>query len=71
MQESLFSRHWLEGGKGAEELAKIVIEACNDENEFKFLYDEDAPLREKIYTIATEVYGADGVSYTEIAQKKS
>ncbi len=65
------SRHWLEGGKGAEELAKIVIEACNDENEFKFLYDEDAPLREKIYTIATEVYGADGVSYTETARKKA
>jgi formate--tetrahydrofolate ligase len=65
------SKHWLEGGKGAEELAEIVIEACNDEKEFKFLYDEDAPLREKIYTIATEVYGADGVKYTESAKKKA
>ncbi len=65
------SRHWLEGGKGAEELAEAVIDACGEEKEFKFLYDEDAPLREKIYTIATEVYGADGVTYTETAKKKA
>ena len=65
------SRHWLEGGKGAKELAEVVIEACNDKKEFKFLYDDNAPLREKIYTIATEVYGADGVSYSETARKKA
>ena len=65
------SRHWLEGGKGAEELAEAVIDACGEESEFKFLYDDDAPLREKIYTIATEVYGADGVSYSETARKKA
>ena len=65
------SRHWLEGGKGAEELAEAVIEACSDEADFKYLYDDDAPLREKIYTIATEVYGADGVTYSETARKKA
>ena len=65
------SRHWLEGGKGAQELAEAVIDACSEETEFKFLYDEDAPLREKIYTIATEVYGADGVTYSETARKKA
>ena len=65
------SRHWLEGGKGAEELAEAVIEACSEEKDFKFLYDDDAPLREKIYTIATEVYGADGVTYSAAAKKKA
>ncbi len=65
------SKHWLEGGKGAAELSEKVIEACGEEKEFRFLYDDDAPLREKIYTIATEIYGADGVSYSEEARRKA
>jgi formate--tetrahydrofolate ligase len=64
------SRHWLEGGEGAVELAEAVIEACEEENDFHFLYDLDMPLRDRIETIAREVYGADGVSYEPEAAEK-
>lgn len=57
------SRHWLEGGKGAVELAEAVVEACKKKNEFRFLYELDAPIKERIETIAREVYGADGVDF--------
>lgn len=65
------SKHWLSGGEGALELADAVSDACNDEKNFAFLYDDDAPLREKVYKVATEIYGADGVSYSETAKKKA
>ncbi len=58
------SKHWEKGGEGALELADAVIDACNEENDFKFLYDLETPLRERIDMIATQVYGADGVDYT-------
>ena len=64
------SRHWEHGGEGALELADAVIEACEEPNDFKFLYDLDTPLKERIELIATEVYGADGVDFTAEAQKK-
>jgi formate--tetrahydrofolate ligase len=62
------SRHWAEGGKGAIELAEMVIEAANQPNEFKFLYDLDQPIKNKIETIATKIYGADSVSYSTQAE---
>ena len=43
------------------ELADAVVDACSEENNFKFLYELETPLRERINMIATEVYGADGV----------
>jgi formate--tetrahydrofolate ligase len=55
--------HFAEGGKGAVELAEAVAEAADEPSSFRFLYKVEAPLREKIETIATEVYGADGVEY--------
>lgn len=64
------SEHWLKGGEGAEELAKEVIEACDEECDFKFLYDYETPLSKRIEIIAKEVYGADGVSYEDMALKK-
>jgi len=64
------SKHWESGGEGAIELANMVIEACNDKPDFKFLYELDTPLKERISRIATEVYGADGVSYTPDAEAK-
>jgi len=64
------SEHWLKGGEGAEELAKAVIEACDEENNFKPLYDSSLPLRQQIETIAKEVYGAAGVSYSDEALAK-
>ncbi|MBW8015515.1 MAG: formate--tetrahydrofolate ligase [Planctomycetes bacterium] len=65
------SEHWLKGGEGAVELAEAVVEACEMESEFKFLYDLEMPLRERIELIAKEVYGACGVSYSDEATKKA
>ncbi|MHC4560053.1 MAG: formate--tetrahydrofolate ligase [Planctomycetota bacterium] len=65
------SEHWLKGGDGTIELAEAVIEACNETNHFKFLYDLDTPLRKRIELIAKEVYGADGVTYTDEALEKA
>ena len=57
------ANHFSEGGAGATELAEAVAEAAEEPTEFNFLYPEEASLREKIETIATRVYGADGVAY--------
>jgi formyltetrahydrofolate synthetase len=64
------SRHWREGGEGARELAETVVEACRQKPAFRFLYDEAAPLEERIATIATRIYGAEGVSYSPAAREK-
>lgn len=64
------SRHWLEGGAGAVELAETVVEACEEEPDFKFLYSEETPLKERIELIAREVYGADGVAFSAEAEEK-
>jgi len=61
------STHWAEGGKGAIALAKAVVEACNGENNFHFLYPLDQPIKAKIVSIATEIYGAGQVSYEPLA----
>ena len=55
-------KHWANGSKGIEELAKRVVEVCdNEEAEFKYLYTDSMPLIEKIKKIATEIYHADEV----------
>jgi formate--tetrahydrofolate ligase len=64
------SNHWLKGGEGALELADAVKDACDDKPDFKFLYDLDQPLKDRIEVIAKEVYGADGVDYNPDAEKK-
>jgi methylenetetrahydrofolate dehydrogenase (NADP+) / methenyltetrahydrofolate cyclohydrolase / formyltetrahydrofolate synthetase len=63
------SRHWEHGGEGAIEFAKTVVEACEDKNDFKFLYDLDMPIKARIELIAKEVYGADGVDFSPAAAK--
>jgi len=65
------STHWADGGDGALELADVVKEACEDENEFKFLYPNEMKLRDRVNLIAREVYGADGVSWTAEAEAKA
>lgn len=65
------SDHWLRGGEGALELADAVLDACEEPVQFKFLYDLDLPLRQRVELIAREVYGADGVSYTPEAEAKA
>ncbi len=60
--------HWAEGGKGAIALAEAVAEACARPSAFRFLYEPERPLKEKIEVIATTVYGAAGVEYTPEAE---
>ncbi len=64
------SEHWLKGGEGAVELAEAVVAACEEENDFKFLYELSTPLRDRIELIAREVYGAASVSYSDHALAK-
>jgi formate--tetrahydrofolate ligase len=65
------SQHWLKGGEGALELADAVIDACEEEVDFNYLYELDMPLRERVDLIAREVYGADGAIWTEEAEAKA
>ncbi len=63
--------HWEKGGEGALELADAVIDACSsDSANFRPLYDWHAPMKERIEKIATDVYGADGVDFEPLAEKK-
>jgi formate--tetrahydrofolate ligase len=61
--------HFSEGGAGAVELAEAVAEAAEEPSSFRFLYPDEAPLREKIETIATKVYGAKDVEYNPQAAR--
>jgi methylenetetrahydrofolate dehydrogenase (NADP+)/methenyltetrahydrofolate cyclohydrolase/formyltetrahydrofolate synthetase len=65
------STHWANGGDGALELADVVMDACNEKNDFKFLYPLEMKLRERVEKIAKVVYGADGVSWTPDAEAKA
>lgn len=58
------------GGEGGAELARAVVEACEFPKDFKLLYPDSASIKEKIETIATEIYGADGVDYLPAAEAK-
>jgi formyltetrahydrofolate synthetase len=62
--------HYAKGGEGAVELGKAVIKAADQPSKFKFLYPLGAPIKEKIETIARQVYGADGVDYSEQAEER-
>ena len=58
-----------DGGDGATDLAQKVVAATEKDGSFKPLYEERLPIKEKIETIAKEIYGADGVNYTAKAEK--
>jgi formate--tetrahydrofolate ligase len=62
--------HFTDGGPGAAELAEAVAEAAEEPGDFRLLYPDSASLREKIETIATKVYGADGVDYDLTAARQ-
>jgi methylenetetrahydrofolate dehydrogenase (NADP+)/methenyltetrahydrofolate cyclohydrolase/formyltetrahydrofolate synthetase len=65
------SNHWAQGGDGALELADTVKEACEEKNQFKFLYPNEMKLRERVEKIAKVVYGADGVAWTPEAEARA
>jgi len=60
---------WAKGGEGCLELAQAVLEATEKKNGFHYLYPLEASIKEKIELIATKIYGADGVSYEEPAER--
>ncbi len=65
-----FSDVFLKGGEGAVELANAVVDAIeNEQSNFKVLYDENLPIKEKILAVAQKIYRADGVVYTSKADK--
>jgi len=69
--DAVVTRHWMEGGQGAVDLAKAVVDACEAPSDFKFLYPlEGTSIKEKIEIICKKIYGADGVSYEPLAEKK-
>ena len=67
---SAVSSHFENGGRGATELAEAVAEAADEPDEFRFLYLDQASLRQKIETVAAKVYGAAGVTYSAQAAKQ-
>jgi formate--tetrahydrofolate ligase len=62
--------HFADGGAGAADLARAVAKAAEEPSEFAVLYPDDAPLKTKIETVATRVYGAEGVDYTTTADRQ-
>jgi formate--tetrahydrofolate ligase len=62
--------HFADGGRGAVELAEAVAEAAEEPSGFRFLYDAEASLRDKIETVATRVYGAETVRYEPAAARQ-
>lgn len=65
------SNHWAKGGEGALELTDAVLDACKEENDFRFLYPLEMKLRDRVEKIAQVVYGADGVSWSPEAEAKA
>ena len=68
--EAVVTDHFSQGGKGAIELAEAVVRAAELPSDFKFLYPLEMSLKDKIETIAREIYGADGVDYSPIAEER-
>ena len=64
--------HWSNGGKGTEDLAKNVVEACkkNSKESFKYLYTDETPILKKVETIAKEIYGANGIEFDDIVKEE-
>ena len=64
------STHWEDGGAGAIDLAEAVVQACAEPSSFEYLYPLDIPIRDKIETIAKQVYGASDVKYDGLAERQ-
>ncbi|KAH8833622.1 C-1-tetrahydrofolate synthase [Flagelloscypha sp. PMI_526] len=67
---AVVSSHWSHGGAGARGLAEALVTAVEGESNFKFLYDLNLPIEKKIEIICKEIYGADGITLSELAQKQ-
>lgn len=68
--DAAVSTHWADGGRGAEQLAAAVVKACDQPSRFAHLYELSWPIRKKIETIATNMYGAEGVKFEPEAERQ-
>jgi methylenetetrahydrofolate dehydrogenase (NADP+)/methenyltetrahydrofolate cyclohydrolase/formyltetrahydrofolate synthetase len=68
--EVALSTVWMDGDEGGAELARAVVAACEQPTHFKFLYPDEYSIKEKIETVAREIYRADGVDYTPEAEAR-
>ncbi|HSR21767.1 MAG TPA: formate--tetrahydrofolate ligase, partial [Anaerolineales bacterium] len=68
--DAVVSTHWADGGKGAVKLAEAVVKAAEKPSSFRFLYSVESSIKQKIETIAREIYGADGVDYSPEADEQ-
>jgi formate--tetrahydrofolate ligase len=62
--------HFADGGAGATDLAHAVVEACDEPSGFHFLYPDEASLKDKIEAVATNIYGAERVEYSPVANRQ-
>jgi formyltetrahydrofolate synthetase len=69
-ESAVRSTHWADGGRGAVELAEAVVAACEKPSNFKFLYPLEWTIKQKIETIAKEIYDAGSVTYTPLAEEQ-
>jgi len=69
-EDAVVCTHWMDGGKGARRLAELVVKTVEKPSKFQFLYPLDWPIKRKIETICTQIYGADGVDYSPEADQK-
>lgn len=69
-EEAVMSDHWASGGAGSVELGEAIIRACEQPSDFKFLYDVNLSIKEKIEIIAKQIYNADGVEFSEKAEEQ-
>jgi formyltetrahydrofolate synthetase len=69
-EEAILAEHWAEGGEGAMALAEAVVAACEKPSNFQFLYPLEWGIKQKIEKIATEIYGANGVTYELTAERQ-
>ncbi|CAL8139524.1 unnamed protein product [Orchesella dallaii] len=68
--DAVIAEHFSKGGLGAKDLAVAVVKACQQPNNFKFLYPLDLPLEEKIRAVAQEIYGAADIELSELARSR-
>ncbi len=67
---AVVTKNWAEGGLGAKDLAAAVVAACEEPSDLSFLYPLESSIKEKIETIATQVYGAAEVEYSQRADRQ-
>ena len=69
-EDAVMSNHWADGGAGSVALGEAVIAACEQPADFQFLYPLEMGIKEKIETIAKQIYNADGVTYSDQAEEQ-